>query len=447
MPNPENSFNKKDLQERIPPRKIHRLLRDLPAMTDDQLKKHYPPTPSKINSRTNTGYINSMGNYARRVIFWDACEKIDSTNAEESKKLLSELAQSSLLSDENNPLFKAFSDNEWELEHIQTGEHFFLHIFTTLIENHPEMLDSFSKKEIDTLFASLIQGSEFAITPREKPLRSPYPAAEANVPSENEKPSEAPLSEAKSLYKYTSPPFSHQSVEEPYHDDDNCTDEWETKLAEMDAEHFDSSDESTVFINALIQHLAPRGGKQTIDYCINLLNSFGSRISLHIDKPLSQIDPTYASTKLLEAIRSTTDKYVIYDFSRILYRLELGKIGITEEGVTYLGKQYDLQDPDHVGGFAKRISSYGQIGVFDKNDTLKGFFQLDDPNSNQERVQAEVLNISYDMLFTSDRIDESIIENFLKSYLSFSEQTFFKETKIQLNSLSLRQQMWFMHTI
>lgn len=144
----------------------------------------------------------------------------------------------------------------------------------------------------------------------------------------------------------------------------------------------------------------------------------------------------------------------------ILYRLEIGNVGITSsEGVEYFNKIYCLAkagDEDFLvnlykqgNAFVKRIDSEGSIGVFDGNKTLLGFFKLDLAAKGQ-KVDAPVFEIASKDVFLpkADETEEQraerekLLEFFLKQYEGLYGQIY-EKTGIRLSNLKLYEQGWF----
>ena len=174
---------------------------------------------------------------------------------------------------------------------------------------------------------------------------------------------------------------------------------------------------------------------------------------------LNRIDALYAAGALLNELREMEagkkkPPHDLYkkDIGKMLYRLELGRIGISEEGVNYLGRLYDLGDYNNSDFFVNRITPSGDIGVFNEEKKLKGLFNLGDPTPSDEKVTAHILDLSYDMLFTR-KVGESLEEHaekerilaeFKEKYFEFYDEKFFRETGVHFNNFSLKEQGWFL---
>lgn len=169
------------------------------------------------------------------------------------------------------------------------------------------------------------------------------------------------------------------------------------------------------------------------------------------------VDRTY--THLLKTLKSE-DVLKRRMSAEILYRLEVGKIGITsKEGVSYFNKVYRLikeNDPDFFvrlyrdgDAYVQRVDSQGSIGVFNGSASLLGFFKLD-LEADEVAVDALVHEISSKEVFlpkADEKPDErkareAFLELFLAGYGKLFEQIN-NETGIKLNSLDLHEQGWF----
>lgn len=136
--------------------------------------------------------------------------------------------------------------------------------------------------------------------------------------------------------------------------------------------------------------------------------------------------------------------------AEILFRLELGNVGVTEKGVEYLGKLYDLgkyNDPDF---FVRRLNSSGLMAVLEEG-SIKGVFPLN-LYSKEDVIQTEVRQLMSQELFLP-KADETPIQRqqrdkylqlFLENYESIFNDKFFKGTGVKLNSLDLHEQGWFL---
>ncbi len=188
-----------------------------------------------------------------------------------------------------------------------------------------------------------------------------------------------------------------------------------------------------------------------VDLLVNFWNKNRNPIFANaVADALSQQNPTRGASKLLECIRQEKeDKRAL---AAILYRLELGQLSISSEGALYLEKMYDLglyNNPDY---HVQRLTPNGEIGVFNEDKELIKYFELGDLTSEEKKIKAQVLDISYDTLFF-DKEDETneerqkrlgYLEEFKKHYYNLAQDQIFKETEVQLNNLSFREQGWFL---
>jgi hypothetical protein len=138
--------------------------------------------------------------------------------------------------------------------------------------------------------------------------------------------------------------------------------------------------------------------------------------------------------------------------AEILYRLELGKIGVNEDGVKYLGQIYDLgkyNDPDF---FVRRLNNSGLMAILAENGgNIEGVFPLD-LYADGGVVRAEIRQIMSQELFLP-KADETpqqrqqreyYLQLFLENYENIFNDDFFIGTNVRLNSLDLHEQGWFL---
>lgn len=175
-----------------------------------------------------------------------------------------------------------------------------------------------------------------------------------------------------------------------------------------------------------------------------------------VARALSHADPHGAAHELLQRVRSAnTDPLTKRVASRLLYLIELGNIGISETGVRYLDKTYDLGEFNDPNYFVQRLTGEGEVGIFDDNKTLQKYFNLGDLSSAEKQIKATVLDLTLNTVFTSKEDEtpeergerEALLQEFKEKYLNVYNDEFFKETGIRFNDLSLREQFWFIQFI
>ena len=229
------------------------------------------------------------------------------------------------------------------------------------------------------------------------------------------------------------------------------------------------SGEHIQMINLALRDLGPHGNRETIDTIIDLMERYGADVTGPAAEAFSAIDPTYAGKKILDRLRAAESKNRLLDndkqirvqeaarrkdFARVLRRLEFGKIGISEEGVSYLEKLYDLGEYNDPDNFVRRLTTDGHIGIFDKEKILQKFFLLGDLASPEKRLTADLHDVTLTLLFSQEpkddeerRLQEKIMEQFRQKYLDFYNDHFFKNTGVHFNNLSLREQAWFIRFV
>lgn len=180
--------------------------------------------------------------------------------------------------------------------------------------------------------------------------------------------------------------------------------------------------------------------------------STGDRVVFvdRITDAVSKLNPNIAASKLLEHMsRGAEDKETI---SAALCRLEFGKLNISEDGVRYLERLYDLGEYNNPDFFVQRLTANGQIGIFDDDRVLQKFFDLGDLSSDEREVKATVLDFTLEQFFSQPapegseerQYQEDILEDFKNNYFKFYDNDFFKKSRVQFNNLSFREQAWFM---
>lgn len=164
---------------------------------------------------------------------------------------------------------------------------------------------------------------------------------------------------------------------------------------------------------------------------------------------LSEQDTDLAAGNLLELLKK--EKKDKGPLAAILYRLEFGRIGISEEGAQYLERMYDLGEYNNPGYHVSRLTADGEIGVFDEELKLIKFFALGDLSTPETRVQAKVLDFTYETLFVGKEGESAeerekrlqYLEEFKQHYYKIAQDKMFKETGVRLNNLSFKEQGWF----
>ena len=137
----------------------------------------------------------------------------------------------------------------------------------------------------------------------------------------------------------------------------------------------------------------------------------------------------------------------------LLFRLELGKVGISDQGLEYLGRRFDLGKHNNPNHFAHRLTSDGKVGIFDEEHRLQGAVQMQAEDFSAEhegRIAKTVMDITYEMLFESDPEEtqaekakrEAILEEFRTNYFDTYIGLFGEQSKLCFNDLELPEQAW-----
>lgn len=137
--------------------------------------------------------------------------------------------------------------------------------------------------------------------------------------------------------------------------------------------------------------------------------------------------------------------------AEILFRLELGRVGMSENGVEYLGKLYDLEKFNNPDFFVQRLTTHGDMGVFAEGCNLTHTFNLGNIGSNEKVITPAVAELVSEMVFLP-KADETKKERaerehhfsqFVEKYQTFLGNDFFSSTGVRLNNLDLHEQGWF----
>lgn len=173
---------------------------------------------------------------------------------------------------------------------------------------------------------------------------------------------------------------------------------------------------------------------------------FGNRLA----EALNALDPELAAAELQRLIlEERGDKNHL---SAVLYRLEFGQIGISEKGVKYLERMYDLGELNRPDYFVQRLTAKGDVGVFDDQRVLRKYFNLGSLASGERKIKPVVQDFVYETLFTpksgeteKERLErEEYLKEFKESYFDFYDSDFFEQTGIRVNNLDFKEQGWFL---
>lgn len=171
-----------------------------------------------------------------------------------------------------------------------------------------------------------------------------------------------------------------------------------------------------------------------------------------IAESLTTLDATYSARLLLDRVKGEKeDKTAL---ASILYRLEFGKIGISKEGVKYLERVYDLGEFNNPDYFVNRLTSRGEVGIFDEQNNLVRYFYLEDFNdeNRDDALHPAVLEFAYDTLFVPKENETEgerkqrleYLEEFKNSYFDFYDAKFLERTGVRFNNLSFKEQGSFL---
>jgi hypothetical protein len=207
-------------------------------------------------------------------------------------------------------------------------------------------------------------------------------------------------------------------------------------------------------IAASISKLAECGDSASIDFLLKFWGknrdpAYGPAIA----ETISKIDAQAGVSAVLNELATASEPQDQRRLLSLLYRLELGQIGISEEGLNYLGRRFDLGEYNHPQNFAQRITADGKVGIFDQSRALAGFIQLEGKDFQQpsrRAIKKAMTTITQELLFYSKadetpeeaRLREKILNNFCQKYFETFLHLFPQESNLHFNNLNLREQGW-----
>lgn len=192
------------------------------------------------------------------------------------------------------------------------------------------------------------------------------------------------------------------------------------------------------------------GQDETVDVVVDFWDKnrnpiFGNAVA----DVLSHQHPNRAASELLQLLRKEKEDKT--PLTAMLYRLEFGRVGISEEGVQYLERMYDLGEYNNPDYHVSRLTCEGEVGVFDEDLKLIRYFHLGDLSSDETKVRAQILDFTYETLFvkkpgeTPEEHEERLqyLKEFKENYYQIAQDKIFEETGVRLNNLTFREQGWF----
>lgn len=220
-----------------------------------------------------------------------------------------------------------------------------------------------------------------------------------------------------------------------------------------DREYFgmDEYDDSQAIFEAM-EILAEIGSEQCVQPILDYIKQSEPNRIYYAARTLSKAAPEKAAQILLKDLKSES----VYEnvlAEKLLLNLELGKIGISGEGVQYLNQLYDLDIFNKKGSFVQRLTNKGEIGVFDENSELMVYFPLQlDGSDSQDNIQAKIMKFTYESLFLpkADETEEEraererILTDFKAKFSEVYLSDFEDKTGVSFNSFSLHEQGWFL---
>lgn len=243
------------------------------------------------------------------------------------------------------------------------------------------------------------------------------------------------------LFKTYQPSAAYNSAQSVFEYEMNDTQDY------ISFEHIEEYPFHRIMLAVLDQYryLGTSGDHDDVDLVVDFWSKNLNPIFANsVADALSAIDGQYASVKLMEHVNDNNDKTAI---AAILYRVEFKRIGVSTEGVEYLNKMYDLGALNNPDYFVQRLSTSGEIGVFNQDLELLKYFDVGNLSETEKNIKADVLDFTYNTLFrphtgeTEDekRQRERYLEEFKKHYFNISDSDIFSGD-IRLNNFSFKEQ-------
>lgn len=221
-----------------------------------------------------------------------------------------------------------------------------------------------------------------------------------------------------------------------------------------DREMKDLSETGYLYNAKILQEISKLGTQRSVDFAIQFIKDDDSSAYIYKNELVSifeKADINYSADKLLE-LSKHKDIDIRKRALSCLLRLEFGKINISEEGVRYLEKTFDLGESNNETYFVQRLTAKGHIGIFNNESVLQKYFKLENLTSEQERIKPKIHELTYETFFLANKNEtpeqkkerEGYLQEFKESYFDFYENAFFEKTGVRFNNLNLREQLWFL---
>jgi len=203
-------------------------------------------------------------------------------------------------------------------------------------------------------------------------------------------------------------------------------------------------------IEAYTNHPEPKIAiNQIIDWALE--EKFAEFFVKEVSKVLTKLDAKYAMEKL-GRILQTKPNIQAEVIINILRHIELGDLPIDEQGLEYMGNQYDLTTHNSGQNVARRFTSDGKIAIFGQNRELSCYFQTEAPFQDIN-VVPELKELEVDDLFfqnpdsSTDEIkaQEKQKQEFIQAYYHFIHGEVFETTGVYLADLDLPEQSAFVN--
>jgi ribosomal protein S18 acetylase RimI-like enzyme len=225
----------------------------------------------------------------------------------------------------------------------------------------------------------------------------------------------------------------------------------EKYFRELDREIITFGLQRTALLGAVEKKFLPR---EAVDIIMEWLQR--DETSYHyrqgIAGVLNKTDAEYAKNKLLVLVSDPPNPHIRELAVNLLFRLELGEVPITEDGLNYLNKKYNLGEYNQKGNVARRLTTDGTVGVFDKDRSLAVCFEAASPDAPEEKITPKLSKVSVSDLFfpRPNETDEEraarerALETFTKEYFRVYQTDLFNKTDFYFSDLSLKEQGAFL---
>ncbi|HTX87170.1 MAG TPA: hypothetical protein VMC41_03875, partial [Candidatus Nanoarchaeia archaeon] len=152
----------------------------------------------------------------------------------------------------------------------------------------------------------------------------------------------------------------------------------------------------------ILKQLAKTGSHESIDFCLNLLEKSSDMASIYkteLENILQNIDADYSTEKLIEIFKSGEKDEIKNRSAKMLFRLELSKVGTAENDLAFLDKWFDNLEPAAVKNIFSRYVDILSLSANAKEE-IKNHFKKDAnfSETETEKISANLLRKADDLL-------------------------------------------------